>query len=114
LSARGPDLISDSACGRLVEIRRDDLHAFLPKAEGCGTADVPRRRSGNDGYLVPKSPSSSCPRFRCVLDQRAAEGLRVLDVHWGREIHSSPRRKLDRLPACYFVCERNSVVRIRT
>ncbi len=25
-----------------------------------------------------------------------------------------PRRELGRLPACYFVCERNSVVRIRT
>src|SRR3989442_198007 len=31
--------------------------------------------------------------------------LRVLD----RDIQSSPRRKLGRLPACYFVCERNSV-----
>jgi hypothetical protein len=31
-----------------------------------------------------------------------------------RDIQSSPRRKLGRLPACYFVCERNSVGRIRT
>ncbi len=36
--------------------------------------------------------------------------LGVLD----RDIQSSPRRKLGRLPACYFVCERNSVGRIRT
>src|SRR6266513_3516402 len=31
-----------------------------------------------------------------------------------REIHSGPRCELGRLPACYFVCERNSVGRIRT
>src|SRR5713226_1013258 len=31
-----------------------------------------------------------------------------------RHIHSSPRRQLARLPAGYLVCERNSVVRIRT
>src|SRR5205809_864933 len=31
-----------------------------------------------------------------------------------RDIQSSPRRKLGRLPACYFVRERNSVGRIRT
>ena len=31
-----------------------------------------------------------------------------------REIKSSPSRKLCRLPACYFVSERNSVGRIRT
>jgi hypothetical protein len=31
-----------------------------------------------------------------------------------REIHSGPRREVGRLPARYFVCERNSVVRIRT
>src|SRR5258708_25966087 len=31
-----------------------------------------------------------------------------------REIHSGPRREPGRLPACYFVGERNSVVRIRT
>src|SRR6266511_3475724 len=36
--------------------------------------------------------------------------LGVLD----RDIQSSPRRKLGRLPACYFVRERNSVGRIRT
>jgi len=32
MSARGLDLINDSACSRLIEIRRGDLHAFLPKA----------------------------------------------------------------------------------
>src|SRR5437867_4395386 len=40
----------------------------------------------------------------------AAVHLRCLN----REIQSSPRRKLGRLPACYFVCEGNSVGRIRT
>jgi hypothetical protein len=62
MSARGPDLINDSPCRRLIEIRRGDLHAFLRQAEGCGAADVPGRRSGNDGYLVSKSP------HRFVLD----------------------------------------------
>jgi len=31
-----------------------------------------------------------------------------------RKIHLGPRRELGRLPACYFVRERNSVGRIRT
>src|SRR4029077_8234501 len=34
--------------------------------------------------------------------------------HLNRDIQSCPRRKLGRLPACYFVRERNSVGRIRT
>jgi len=69
LSARGPDLISDSPRSRLAEIRHGDLHAFLRKAEGCGAADVSRRRSGHDGYLVPKSSHG------LVLDQLAAVDL---------------------------------------
>jgi len=56
MSACGLDLINDSACGCLIEIRCGNLHAFLRKADGCGAADVPGRRSRNDGYLVPKSP----------------------------------------------------------
>jgi hypothetical protein len=32
---------------------------------------------------------------------------------FNRDINSRPRRKLCRLPACYFVSERNSVGRIR-
>jgi hypothetical protein len=46
--------------------------------------------------------------FRFALSEWLHLG--VLD----RDIQSSPRRKLGRLPACYFVCERNSVGRIRT
>jgi hypothetical protein len=47
-------------------------------------------------------------QFRFAL----SEGL-----HLGvpnRDIQSSPRRKLARLPACHIVCERNSVGQIRT
>src|SRR5258706_13786467 len=55
LSACGLDLIDNSACGCLIEIRCGNLHAFLGKADRCGAADVPGRRSGNDGYPVPKS-----------------------------------------------------------
>src|SRR6267378_8016963 len=38
----------------------------------------------------------------------------VLQSCLDREIHSSPRRKPARQPACDLVCERNSVVRIRS
>jgi hypothetical protein len=49
-----------------------------------------------------------------VNDKRLATGrdefsaLRCLN----RDIQSGPRRELGRLPACYFVCERNFVTRI--
>src|SRR5438128_973787 len=47
---------------------------------------------------------------RCDLRHRDLLGLRRMNRH----IHSCPRRQLARLPAGYLVCERNSVVRIRT
>ncbi len=64
---RGLDLLNDGLCGRLMEICHDDLHAFLRKAEGCGTADVPRDSSGKSlpaAEDVPKcsrSPTSEEP-----------------------------------------------------
>src|ERR1700693_1236191 len=46
----------------------------------------------------------------CVIETGAPVDLSCLY----REIHSGPRREVGRLPARYFVCERNSAVRIRT
>src|SRR5258706_15420114 len=51
---------------------------------------------------------SAFSQFRFALSEWLHLG--VLD----RDIQSSPRRKLGRLPAYYLVCERNSIGRIRT
>jgi hypothetical protein len=48
-------------------------------------------------HLYPTRSDLNKPLLRCL----------------NRDIPSSPRRKLDRLSACYLVCERNAVVRIR-
>jgi hypothetical protein len=63
-----------------------------------------RLRRGTDRWAI--SGSQQGPRS----GRHAALGVRLL----GREIHLSPRREPARLPACYFVCERNFVGRIRT
>jgi hypothetical protein len=59
------DLINDGLCGRLIEIRRDDLHAFLGKAEGGGAADVPGAAPATMA-TCPEVPSSSSPRLLSV------------------------------------------------
>jgi hypothetical protein len=61
-----------------------------------------RLRRGTDRWAI--SGSQQGPRS----GRRAALGVRFL----GREIHLSPRREPARLPACYFVCERNFVGRM--
>jgi len=43
----------------------------------------------------------------------ARSGAPVDSSCLNREIYSGPRREVGRLPARYFICERNSVVRIR-
>src|SRR5258708_6058817 len=63
------------------------------------------RSKGRDVHGIPWDPQNTpCQR---ALGSRPGWCL-------NRDIQPSPRRKRGGLPAGYFVCERNSVVRIRT
>src|SRR5260370_24194975 len=59
---------------------------------------------------VSRLPDSS-PRFDPIGHRSYSSMIRLTS---SQEIDPSPRRNIGRLPACYFVCERNSGVRIRT
>src|SRR6202023_276965 len=65
--------------------------------------------------LPPSTPRPNHTRWSNITSRLSTRYLFQMQsscLDW--EIHSSPRRELARLPARYFVCERNFVVRIRT
>jgi hypothetical protein len=68
-----------------------------------------RKRPSVDGPGLRDAMATVPPHATGLYDRRDDD---VNPMRW--TFRSRTRRKLGRLPACYFVCERNSVVRIRT